>query len=306
MTERAANAQGAVSGPLLVSEFAPAKINLALHVTGRRADGYHTLDSLVVFAAIGDTVEAVPAPEAASPSLSIAGPFAAGLDAEPDNLVLRAAEAYAARGGAIAGFDLRLDKQLPVASGIGGGSADAAATLRLLARIAPLPHPATDPCATIAPTLGADVPMCLRSTPLRATGIGEALAPVTGLPRLPMVLVNPRLAVSTPAVFKALARRDNPSLADLPVAFADAAALARWLETTRNDLEAPAIALIPAIAEARAAMAATAGCLLARMSGSGATVFGLFPDDASAARAATALASAHPGWWVAATHAPGS
>ncbi|WP_029075714.1 4-(cytidine 5'-diphospho)-2-C-methyl-D-erythritol kinase [Kaistia adipata] len=306
MTGQVAKARGADSGPLPVSEFAPAKVNLALHVTGRRADGYHTLDSLVVFAAIGDTVEAVPAPGAASPSLSITGPFAAGLDAEPDNLVLRAAEAYAARGGAIAGFDLRLDKRLPVASGIGGGSADAAATLRLLARIAPLPRPAADPCATIAPRLGADVPMCLRSTPLRARGIGEQLQPVTGLPWLPMVLVNPRVAVSTPAVFKALVRRDNPGLADMPVAFADAAALARWLETTRNDLEAPATALIPAIAEARAGLAAAPGCLLARMSGSGATVFGLFPDDASAARAATALVAAHPGWWVAATHAPGS
>ncbi|ODT13470.1 MAG: 4-(cytidine 5'-diphospho)-2-C-methyl-D-erythritol kinase [Kaistia sp. SCN 65-12] len=299
-------ARGAGSGPLLVSEVAPAKINLALHVTGRRADGYHTLDSLVVFAAIGDTIEAVPAPDAATPALAIRGPFAAGLQADPDNLVLRAARAYAAHGGAIAGLDLRLDKQLPVASGIGGGSADAAATLRLLARIAPLPAPATDPCAAIAPTLGADVPMCLRSTPLRATGIGEELQPVAGLPRLPMVLVNPRVAVSTPAVFRALARCDNPGLPALPATFADVAALAAWLETTRNDLEAPATALIPEIAEAHAAMAAAEGCLLARMSGSGATVFGLFPDDAGATRAASGLAAAHPGWWVAATHAPGS
>lgn len=297
-------ARGGGAAPLFGKEFAPAKINLALHVTGRRPDGYHTLDSLVAFAAIGDRIDAVPAPQAATPSLSIEGPFAAGLDAEADNLVLRAARSYAAHGGAIAGFDLRLDKRLPVASGIGGGSADAAATLRLLARIAPLPS--ADPCAVIAPTLGADVPMCLRSTPLRATGIGEKLAPVTGLPRLPMVLVNPRVAVSTPAVFRQLARRDNPGLAALPKSFADVAALAAWLGSTRNDLEAAAMALHPEIADALAETGADDACLLARMSGSGATVFGLFPDDASAARAAQRVKAARPGWWTVATHTSGS
>jgi 4-diphosphocytidyl-2-C-methyl-D-erythritol kinase len=303
VTEQAGIAKGAGSGPLSGSEFAPAKINLALHVTGRRVDGYHALDSLVVFAAIGDTIEALPAPQATSPSLTIAGPFAPGLDAGADNLVLRAVQSYSEQGGAIAGFDLRLDKHLPVASGIGGGSADAAATLRLLARIAPL---AAAPCARIAPALGADVPMCLRSTPLRATGIGAELAPVAGLPRLPMVLVNPGVAVSTPAVFRALARRDNPGLPPLPAGFADAAALADWLGATRNDLEAPAIALNPEIADALAVLRGPGGCLLARMSGSGATVFGLFPDDASAAQAAGRIAATRPDWWVVATQTGGS
>jgi 4-diphosphocytidyl-2-C-methyl-D-erythritol kinase len=304
VTDPAERARGAGLAPPLGFEPAPAKINLALHVTGRRADGYHALDSLVVFAAIGDTIEAVPSPHASTPSLAISGPLATGLDAGADNLVLRAVHAYASQGGTISGFDLRLDKQLPVASGIGGGSADAAATLRLLARIAPIS--ATDPCAAIAPALGADVPMCLLSAPLRATGIGDRLQPVGGLPRLPMVLVNPRVAVSTPTVFKALAQRDNPGLPALPAAFADTADLAAWLATPRNDLEAPAMAVLPGIADALTKMRVTENCLLARMSGSGATVFGLFPDDDAATRAAVRIQAARPDWWTVATHAQGS
>ena len=281
---------------------APAKVNLWLNVVGRRADGYHLLDSLIAFTDLADEITAQPADRL---TLTVDGPWAGLLAGEADNLVLKAARLLADRASVSPRAALHLTKRIPVAAGLGGGSADAAAALRALVDLWRVALPIEE-LFDLAARLGADVPMCLRSTPLRATGIGEQLQPVSGLPRLPMVLVNPRLAVSTPAVFRALARRDNPSLADLPAAFADVAGLARWLETTRNDLEAPAITLIPAIAEARAAMAATAGCLLARMSGSGATVFGLFPDDASAARAATALASAHPGWWVAATHAPGS
>ncbi|WP_018182545.1 4-(cytidine 5'-diphospho)-2-C-methyl-D-erythritol kinase [Kaistia granuli] len=306
MTKTIGKARDAAPGVVLGAEFAPAKINLALHVTGRRADGYHTLDSLVVFAAIGDTIEATTAPRDAAPTLEIDGPFSDGLDAGPDNLVLRAVRAHAAMGGHVEGLHLRLDKQLPVASGIGGGSADAAATLRLLARLAPLPSASTDRQGAVAATLGADVPMCLRSTPLRATGIGEVLTAVAGVPRLPMVLVNPRVAVSTPAVFRRLDRADNSGLPALPSAFADAGALAAWLRATRNDLEAPAIAALPVIAKLVAAVGATEHCLLARMSGSGATVFGLFPDDASTARAAERLAAAHPEWWIVATHSAGS
>jgi 4-diphosphocytidyl-2-C-methyl-D-erythritol kinase len=306
VTRTIGKARDAAPGVVLGAEFAPAKINLALHVTGRRADGYHTLDSLVVFAAIGDTIEATTAPRNAEPTLVIDGPFSDGLDGGPGNLVLRAMRAHATMGGRVEGLHLRLDKQLPVASGIGGGSADAAATLRLLARLAPLPSASTDGQEAVAATLGADVPMCLRSTPLRATGIGEVLAAVAGVPRLPMVLANPRVAVSTPAVFRRLDRADNSGLPALPAAFADAGALAAWLRETRNDLEAPAIAALPVIAELVAAVDATERCLLARMSGSGATVFGLFPDDASAARAADRLAAVHPEWWIVATHAAGS
>jgi len=293
---------GAGSGAVVGTAFAPAKINLALHVTGRRADGYHRLDTLVVFADIGDTIEAISAPLAPEPWLEIVGPFAAGLDAGPDNLVLRAARAYAAAGGRIDGLGLRLTKRLPVASGIGGGSADAAATLRLLMDIRPRSTSSGDMLA-LATSLGADVPMCLSSASLRATGIGEILAPVDGLPRLPMLLVNPGIGVSTPAVFKRLERPDNPALPEFPAAFRDVIAVADWLGQTRNDLEAPAIAALPAIAEVIDAVAASEGCRMARMSGSGATVFGLFADRADAERAAGRIAASHPGWWVAATTA---
>ena len=303
MTETTGVSHGAGSGAVIGTAFAPAKINLALHVTGRRADGYHCLDSLVVFADIGDTIEAIAAPLSPQPGLDIVGPFAAGLDTGPDNLVLRAARAYATIGGRIDGLALRLTKRLPVASGIGGGSADAAATLRLLADIAPLPAPRPEEMQTIATSLGADVPMCLRSRSLRAAGIGEILTPLDGLPRLPMLLVNPGIAVSTPAVFKKLQRADNPALPAIPTAFRDVAAVADWLGQTRNDLETPAISALPVIAEVIAAIRATEGCRIARMSGSGATVFGLFADPLQADMAAREIAVRHPGWWVAATTA---
>jgi 4-diphosphocytidyl-2-C-methyl-D-erythritol kinase len=297
---------GADSGTLLGSAFAPAKINLALHITGRRADGYHRLDSLVVFAAIGDTIEALAAPDTAEPTLDIVGPFAAGLDSGSDNLVLRAARAHAAAGGRIDGLALRLIKRLPVASGIGGGSADAAATLRLLDTIAPLPSASADARLAMATGLGADVPMCLRSTPLRATGIGERIEPLSHFPTLPMVLVNPGVAVSTPAVFKQLEHADNLPLPEIAPTFGDAASLVEWLVQTRNDLEAPAIGALPLIADCLAALNATAGCRLARMSGSGATVFGLFTEPAMAERAAKSVATQHPEWWVVATTAEGA
>ncbi|WEK52402.1 MAG: 4-(cytidine 5'-diphospho)-2-C-methyl-D-erythritol kinase [Candidatus Kaistia colombiensis] len=298
--------RGAEPGRVLGSAFAPAKINLALHVTGRRSDGYHRLDSLVAFAHVGDTIEAIASPLAIEPGLAIAGPFAAGLESGPDNLVLRAVRAHAAAGGRIDGLDLRLTKRLPVASGIGGGSADAAATLRLLAELAPLP--ASEPGALLALTtrLGADVPMCLASTPLRATGIGEAIQPLRQFPALPMVLVNPGVTVATPAVFRGLARADNPPLPEFPPVFTDACAVADWLGVTRNDLEAPAIALVPVIADILAEMSATAGCRLARMSGSGATTFGLFATIIEAERAAAAISASHPRWWVVATTTAGS
>lgn len=269
------------------SRIARAKINLALHVTGRRADGYHLLDSLVVFADLGDRITVT---EAADLSLRITGPFGAGLPVDGRNLVMRAAQTMSGGRGAA----ITLDKHLPPASGIGGGSADAAATLHALADLWGLPLP--DAEAVLR--LGADVPACLAGHSLRMTGIGETLHPAPGLPPLPAVLVNPGVEVPTPAVFSALACRENPPLPDLP-ALPDAAAAARWLAAQRNDLEHPAQCRAPAITPALAAIAAVPGCLLARMSGSGATCFGLFATPDAAQGAAQALA--RPGWWVRAT-----
>ncbi len=274
---------------------APAKINLYLHVVGRREDGYHLLDSLVAFADVHDTVTAV---EGDGLSLKLEGPFGAALTAEPDNLVLRAARALAELGGVEPRARLRLIKRLPVASGIGGGSADAAAALRVLAALWKL-SPAAGDLNKLALALGADVPVCLGGRAVYMGGIGEKLAPAPALPPAGLVLVNPGVPLSTPPVFKA---RTGPF--SEPARFAqaprDARALARLLEERRNDLSAPAIALVPAIDRILAALARCEGCLLARMSGSGATCFGLFADRAAAARAARALAGAEPGWWVAA------
>lgn len=260
------------------TEPAPAKINLALHVTGRRADGYHLLDSLVIFTALGDRVTVGPGPL----SLRLTGPFADAIPDGADNLCLRAANSVGAAAA------ITLDKQLPPAAGIGGGTADAAAVLRALGRAPDRPE-----------ALGADLPACLASRPLRMQGVGEVLTPLT-LPRLDLVLVNPRVAVPTPAVFAALTRRDNPPLPALP-ADPDGPALIDWLQDTRNDLQPPALRLAPVIADCLAALDRS-GAALSRMSGSGATCFGLFPDAAAASVAAARIAAAQPGWWVRATH----
>jgi 4-diphosphocytidyl-2-C-methyl-D-erythritol kinase len=267
----------------VLTESAWAKINLYLHVTGRRPDGYHVLDSLVVFAGAADRLSASPAE---SLSLELTGPFGAALTAEPDNLVLRAARALRPDGGA----RIVLEKHLPVASGIGGGSADAAAALRLLARMWGTPPAPPE----MALSLGADVPVCLESVARRMAGIGEALSPAPDLPRFFMVLANPGHAVATQAVFGARQGAFSASAA-LPPAWLTAGAMAADLAKLGNDLEAPAIALCPPIAAVLAALGATEGCLLARMSGSGATCFGLY-DSLEHAHAA-ASACARPGWW---------
>ena len=272
-----------------VREAAPAKVNLYLHVTGRRADGYHVLDSLAVFGPAMDTVVAEAAEDL---SLALDGPFGAALQAEPDNLVLRAARALAGMAGVPAHAALGLTKRLPVASGIGGGSADAAAALRALNALwgCGLDEGAL---AAIAAPLGADIPVCVASRPMRMQGVGEILLPAPRLPACGLLLVNPGVALPTPAVFKARAPGFTPA-ATLPAAWPDAAAMARDLSALRNDLEPPAIGLCPLVAEVLAALRALPGCLLARMSGSGATCFGLFAD-AAAARAAAAML---PGvWW---------
>lgn len=274
-------------------EAAPAKVNLFLHVTGRRAgDGYHLLDSLAVFGPAEDGLAAEFAPELA---LALDGPFGNALGAEPDNLVLRAARLLAeAAGVAPPRAALRLTKRLPVASGIGGGSADAAAALRLLDRMwgAGLGE---SRLAELALRLGADVPVCVASRPARMLGVGEVLRPAPALPECGMVLANPGVALPTPEVFRARAAAAGFSPpAALPDSWPDARAMAADLARLSNDLEPPAIALRPVIAEVLAALRASPGCLLARMSGSGATCFALYADAAAARRAAKALPAA---WW---------
>lgn len=279
-----------------ITEFAHAKINLCLHVTGQRADGYHLLDSLVVFAGIGDGLRAS---DANVTSLAIDGPFAADIPAGDDNLVLRAARLVSGDHGVA----LQLTKRLPPASGIGGGSADAAAAIRAVLRL----HALRGRAAPVSPdlaqrigALGADLPVCLASHPTRMRGIGEQLDWLPPLPELHVVLANPRIEVPTPAVFKALTQKENAPLPDALPQWGHAAALAEWLHSTRNDLEAPAIASAPIIAKVIAALTALPQALFARMSGSGATCFALFAKEVEAQEAADLLRDQHPDWWVAA------
>jgi 4-diphosphocytidyl-2-C-methyl-D-erythritol kinase len=275
---------------------APAKLNLYLHVLGRRADGYHLLDSLVGFADVADLLTAEEAPAL---SLEIAGPFAGALrDDVSGNLAWRAAMALAGRAGIEPRAALTLEKHLPVASGIGGGSSDAAAALKALGELWRLDL-GERRFQGLAQSLGADVPVCLFGEPAWIGGIGEAVAPAPALPPCWVVLANPGLSLGTPAVFKARTGGfSEPARFD--TAPADAAALARLLETRRNDLTAPALALAPEISQVLRALEAEAGALIARMSGSGATCFALFADEGGAQAAAQRLGAAHPGWWVAA------
>jgi 4-diphosphocytidyl-2-C-methyl-D-erythritol kinase len=273
--------------------FAPAKINLYLHILGRRGDGYHLIDSLIAFADIGDRVTAAPA---RSLSLSVAGPEAAALaETGDDNLVLRAARRLKERDRIADGAALHLDKQLPVASGIGGGSSDAAAALRALAALWGRRLGEADLSAWAA--LGADLPACLVARPLWAGGIGERLRLADPLPDLAVVLVNPRLALSTAAVFHAWNGR--PGTADGVSAIPRSAAeFAEALAACRNDLTDAAVALMPEIGAVLDRLARLPGVLIARMSGSGATCFALFADRGEARRAGAEMAAAEPGWWV--------
>ena len=293
--------------PAARAERAPAKINLTLRVVGRRADGYHDIESLVVFAGVGDTLTFAPARALA---LKVDGPTAAASGTIGDNLVFKAANALAERVEGLKLGRFALTKRLPVAAGVGGGSSDAAAALRLLARANRI---ALDDARLMeaARVTGADVPVCLDPRPRMMRGIGEILSGPVALPKLPAVLVNPRVAVPTKDVFTALrdhlqARKSATSGTTTGIAFE---LRARWKMTDLiealagepNDLEAPAVAIAPVIAQVLADLNALKGCRLARMSGSGATCFGLFGTAPAAAAAARALRAKHPDWWVRAT-----
>jgi 4-diphosphocytidyl-2-C-methyl-D-erythritol kinase len=278
---------------ILLVEQAPAKINLTLRIVGRRADGYHELESLVAFADVGDSLRF----EAGGAlALEIGGTYGRGLDVGPDNLVCKAAAALAARVQGLQLGRFLLTKELPVASGIGGGSADAAAVLRLLAHANALPL--DDPRLQAAALgVGADVPVCVDSRARVMRGIGELLDVPLTLPRLAAVLVNPGVAVATKDVFKCLDLSKLPKAppGEIP---RERGAFVDFLQSTANDLTEPAIACAPVIGDVLSALKALPGCRLARMSGSGATCFALF-DSAEAAAAATQdLRRAQAGWWI--------
>ncbi|MBJ6124247.1 4-(cytidine 5'-diphospho)-2-C-methyl-D-erythritol kinase [Microvirga splendida] len=286
--------------PQPLATRAPAKINLTLHVLGRRADGYHDLESLVAFAGTGDDLRLEPGTGLA---LHVDGPTAPLAGSDADNLVMKAARLLADRVDGLKVGTFHLTKRLPVAAGIGGGSSDAAAALRLLARLNGLPvsHPAVREAARLT---GADVPVCLEPRARMMRGAGEELGPALILPRLFGVLVNPRVPVETPAVFKALGLQPGQglSVAAHPAHEASSPdALLTLLNKARNDLEPPALKVQPLIGEALGLIAETDCCRLARMSGSGATVFGLYDDCEAAAEGARQIRSLRPHWWVKAT-----
>ncbi|MCA0002112.1 4-(cytidine 5'-diphospho)-2-C-methyl-D-erythritol kinase [Mesorhizobium sp. B2-2-4] len=276
---------------------APAKINLALHVTGRRDDGYHLIESLAVFTRFGDRIEIALAER---DDFSVSGRYGPDVPVDGSNLVLRARDALRQAAGprGTPPVAIKLEKNLPVASGVGGGSSDAAAVLRGLAASWQLDIDDVA-LARIGLSLGADIPMCLAARPLIARGIGEELSIVPDFSALGLVLVNPGKAVSTADVFNALSRRDNEALPPLP-RVVDFHSLRNWLEITRNDLEPAARAIEPAIGKALSVLN-KAGAGFARMSGSGATCFGLFETGNVAKRAAADIRARQPDWFVAAT-----
>lgn len=274
--------------------FAPAKINLFLHIGERRADGYHDLESLVAFADVGD---ALLFEDADSLSLTVDGPFGAALTGESDNLVLRAAHGVAALAGHDLPRRITLTKNLPVASGIGGGSADAAATLRAFLLEWRQEEIRLADFVELAKTLGADVPVCFFGHSAWMYGIGDGIER-TDLPELHAVLVNPGVSIATRDVFANLSARSGVDKLHWPEGFASADDVVTFLKTVGNDLEAPALELAPVIGEVLKTLRGANGVRLARMSGSGATCFGLFADQTGAQVAASQIARDHPQWWV--------
>lgn len=280
-----------------VTRFAPAKVNLFLHVGDRRPDGYHDLKSLAVFAGVGDTLSVEPADKI---SLTLKGPAAPGLEVDERNLVMKAARALddwaQYNGHSTRGAQITLYKHLPLASGIGGGSSDAAAALQLLKAHWTLPIDPKD-LGRIALSVGADVPVCLRAEASWMSGTGELVEPAPHLPPFYLVLVNPGVPVSTADVFRGLQVRSGAFAPAMPskLKLRD---FVGWLDRTVNDLSAPARLIAPAIMQAENALVATEDCLLARMSGSGATCFGIYPDERTAKLAASQIRSSNPTWWV--------
>ncbi|GGB31816.1 4-diphosphocytidyl-2-C-methyl-D-erythritol kinase [Sphingomonas metalli] len=271
----------------MIVEPAPAKVNLALHVRARRADGYHALETLFAFARDGDLIEMA---AAEADAFAITGPFAAGLEPTGDNLVTRARDAFRATFEVAGRHAITLTKNLPIASGIGGGSADAAATLRGLARMHGI-DAADARLVAIATRLGADVPACLAGRTMLGTGTGTELVAIDGAAGTPMLLVNPGVAVPTAAVFAGWDGMDRGPLPE--------GTLLDRARAGRNDLEPPALQVAPVIAEVRAMLDAAPGVILSRMSGSGATCFALFASDAE--RDAAAAGAQARGWWILAT-----
>jgi 4-diphosphocytidyl-2-C-methyl-D-erythritol kinase len=279
-----------------VAAFAAAKVNLYLHIVGRRPDGYHLLDSLVGFVDIGDRLTVLPA---ASLAFEISGPAAAELGgASEENLVLRAARRLASEAGIVPAAAIRLEKNLPVSAGLGGGSSDAAAVLRALAALWRLPIDEAALCR-LGLMLGADLPVCLYAHPAWVGGIGDEVEAVPDLPAAGILLANPRRKLPTAAVFAAWRGPFEAPGRFSPMP-ADAAGLARALSTCRNDLAEAAIDLVPEIALVLTALAGLDGALVARMSGSGASCFALFADRGAAGRACARLAQEQPQWWCAA------
>lgn len=286
--------------PATHREAAPAKINLTLSVLGRRHDGYHEIESLVAFAGIGDVVTLSVGPEK---GVASAGPFAGDIDGR--NLLETALDLLREHDAELQLGTVALDKHLPVAAGLGGGSADAAALLRAVRRANP-ERAGRVAWREIAKSLGADVPVCLAGRPALMSGIGDRIEPLAapGLPPAAVVLVNPRRPLATAQVFRALGAGPTPEHTlppPPPGPFADLSALIGYMRERGNDLERPALRLLPEIGEVKAALAAAGQCLFAGMSGSGPTCFGVFADDGAAARAADVLRRTQPGWWVAAT-----
>lgn len=278
-----------------VVEMARAKVNLALHVTGQRDDGYHTLDSLVVFPEYGDELRLTPADDMA---LHVSGPFASGLGSNTSaNLAMKAAwlMAESVPGNRSAGIEL--EKRLPIAAGIGGGSADAAATLRALGRLWDV-HPSSHNLEKLALRLGADVPMCFTEKHSRVRGIGEQIETTPPFPKGAIVLVNPGVKLETPDVFKALAKKNNSPLPALPEKWTGIQNFANWLKGCRNDLQAPAQSMVPEIAEVISLLDTQWETLLARMSGSGPTCFALCATLSDAQAVAERIKEHRPGWWV--------
>ncbi|EBA04338.1 Putative 4-diphosphocytidyl-2C-methyl-D-erythritol kinase [Rhodobacterales bacterium HTCC2150] len=271
-----------------VPEFAPAKVNLALHITGQRADGYHLLDSIVGFASIGDKLTVS---EAATYQLTATGAFVEAMPKVEDNLITKAVNWFAANCSENPNVAISLEKNLPAAAGIGGASADAAAVIRALAKLWDKPLPTAQDLLF----LGADVPMCLASTSCRVGGIGEELIGVASLSGTPIVLVNPRVAVPTPKVFGALKSRNNPAITNPD--FTAETDVIEWVLAQRNDMQDAAKVIAPAINDVLMALESTFP-RIARMSGSGATCFGIYGTQDAANEAAQKVATINPNWWV--------